>query len=124
MQFTQDFEITRWDQSTYDDSAGLELGRATVGKKFTGELEGTSSAELIMVATPEGPAAYTAVERFTGTLAGRDGSFVMVHGASAEESAATGRIVAAAGDLARLTGTVVYEHDDQGPRVTLDYELA
>jgi len=47
-----------------------------------------------------------------------------VHGASAEESAATGRIVAAAGDLAGLTGTVVYEHDDQGPRVTLDYELA
>jgi Protein of unknown function (DUF3224) len=124
MQFTQDFEITRWDQSTYDDSAGLELGRATVGKKFTGELEGTSSAELIMVATSEGPAAYTAVERFTGTLAGRDGSFVMVHGASADESAATGRIVAAAGDLSGLTGTVVYEHDDQGPRVTLDYELA
>jgi uncharacterized protein DUF3224 len=124
MQFTQDFEITRWDQSIYDDSAGLELGRATVGKKFTGELEGTSSAELITVSTPEGPAAYTAVERFTGTLAGRDGSFVMVHGAGADESAATGRIVAAAGDLTGLTGTVVYEHDDQGPRLTLDYELA
>jgi hypothetical protein len=124
MRFTQSFEITKWDQSTYDDADGLELGRATVGKNFAGgELVGTSSAELQMVGTAAGPAAYTAVERFTGTLSGRDGSFVMVHGATADQTSSPGKIVAAVGDLAGLTGTVVYEHDDQGPRLTLDYEL-
>ncbi|WP_432940869.1 DUF3224 domain-containing protein [Kribbella sp. CA-253562] len=125
MPFTQSFEITKWDQSTYDESDGVELGRATVTKSFAdGQLVGTSSAELLMVGTPAGPAAYTAVERFTGTLDGRDGTFVMVHGATADETASHGRIVAAAGDLTGLTGTVVYEHDDQGPRLTVDYELA
>ncbi|GAA1605277.1 hypothetical protein GCM10009789_69040 [Kribbella sancticallisti] len=140
MRFTQAFEITKWDQSTYDNAEELELGRATVAKKFTATgaqqpvegggdaatdegLAGTSSAELLMVGTPGGPAAYTAVERFTGTLSGREGTFVMVHGATADQNSSPGQIVAASGDLAGLTGTVVFEHDEQGPRLTLDYEL-
>jgi hypothetical protein len=129
MRLIQAFEITKWDQSTYDESGDLTLGRAAVGKTFsqagddsTG-LEGTSTAELLMVGTTAGPAAYTAVERFTGTLAGRTGSFVMVHGASADQTSSPGKIVAADGDLTGLTGTVVYEHDDKGPRLTVDYEL-
>lgn len=133
MRFTQAFEITKWDQSTYDESGKLTLGRAAVGKTFTGAaiegteegtgLEGSSTAELLMVGTTAGPAAYTAVERFTGSLAGREGSFVIVHGASAEQTSSPGKIVAADGDLTGLTGTVVYEHDDKGPRLTVDYEL-
>jgi hypothetical protein len=129
MRLIQAFEITKWDQSTYDESGDLTLGRAAVGKTFspagddsTG-LEGTSTAELLMVGTTAGPAAYTAVERFTGTLGGRAGSFVMVHGASADQTSSPGKIVAADGDLTGLTGTVVYEHDDKGPRLTVDYEL-
>ena len=126
MRLTQAFEITKWDQSTYDESGDLTLGRAAVGKTFSQAadgLEGTSTAELLMVGTTAGPAAYTAVERFTGTLAGRAGSFVMVHGASADQTSSPGKIVAADGDLTGLTGTVVYEHDDKGPRLTVDYEL-
>jgi uncharacterized protein DUF3224 len=133
MRLTQAFEITKWDQSTYDESGDLTLGRAAVGKNFTAGLdstgldgaglEGTSTAELLMVGTTAGPAAYTAVERFTGTLNGREGSFVIVHGASAEQTSSPGKIVAADGDLTGLTGTVVFEHDDKGPRLTVDYEL-
>jgi hypothetical protein len=131
MRFTQTFEITKWDQATYDDTDGVELGRATFTKNFKASdvekegsgLEGTSSAEMLMVGTAAGPAAYTALERFTGTLAGHEGSFVMVHGASADQTSSPGKIVAASGDLTGLTGTVVYEHDEQGPRLTLDYEL-
>jgi hypothetical protein len=124
MRFTQPFEITQWEQSQYDETGKIQLGRAAVGKAFTGgDLEGTSSAELLMVGTTDGPAAYTAVERFTGTLGGRDGSFVMVHGATADQTSSPGRIVAADGDLAGLTGAVVYEHEEQGPRLTVDYEL-
>ncbi|WP_328328189.1 DUF3224 domain-containing protein [Kribbella sp. NBC_00382] len=131
MRLTQAFEITKWDQSTYDESGDLTLGRAAVGKTFkavgdeldSAGLEGTSTAELLMVGTTAGPAAYTAVERFTGTLNGRAGSFVIVHGASADQTSSPGKIVAADGDLTGLTGTVVYEHDDKGPRLTVDYEL-
>jgi len=124
MKFTQPFEISQWDQAAYDETGTIHLGRATVGKTFSGtDLEGTSSAELLMVGTADGPAAYTAVERFTGTLGGRKGSFVMLHGATADQTSSPGRIVAAEGDLAGLTGTVVYEHDERGARITVDYEL-
>ena len=96
MKFTQVFEITQWDQAAYDEAGSIQLGRATVGKTFTGgELEGTSSAELLMVGTADGPAAYTAMERFTGTLGGRKGSFVMLHGATTDQNSSPGRIVAA-----------------------------
>ncbi len=47
----------------------------------------------------------------------------MLHGATADQTSSPGRIVAAEGDLAGLTGTIVYEHDEQGARVTVDYEL-
>jgi len=126
MRFTQDFEITLWDQSPYDEGDGVELSRATVHKQFKGELDGTSSTELLMVGTPAGPAAYTAVERFQGTLGGREGSFVMMHGATADQTASPGTIVAgsATGDLGGLSGTVAYEHDESGARITVDYELA
>lgn len=124
MKFTQTFAITQWDQAAYDEAGTISLGRATVEKTFTGnDLDGTSAAELLMVGTADGPAAYTAVERFTGTLGGRKGSFVMLHGASADQTSSVGKIVAAEGDLAGLTGTVVYEHDEEGARVTVDYEL-
>ena len=125
MRFTQDFEITKWDQSTYDEKDGVNLGRAGVGKQFSGELDGTSSAELLMAVTPDGPAAYTAVERFEGKLSGREGSFVMLHGATADQTASPGTILAGTGtgDLVGLTGTVSFEHDDKGPRLTIDYEL-
>ncbi|GAA1587530.1 MULTISPECIES: DUF3224 domain-containing protein [Kribbella] len=87
-------------------------------------LEGTSTAELLMAGTADGPAAYTALERFTGTLDDRKGSFVMLHGATADRTGAPGKIVAAEGDLAGLTGTVLYEHlEDGSPQVTVDYEL-
>ncbi|WP_328991546.1 DUF3224 domain-containing protein [Kribbella sp. NBC_01245] len=125
MQFTQAFEISKWDQSTYDESDDVVLGRAIVGKIFSGTLEGTSSAELLMVSTPAGPAAYTAVERFEGSLDGRSGSFVMLHGATAEQTTSPGQVLAntGTGELAGMTGTVTYEHDEEGPRITLDYEL-
>ncbi|TDW66391.1 DUF3224 domain-containing protein [Kribbella pratensis] len=124
MKFTQVFEITQWDQAAYDEAGSIQLGRATVGKTFTGgELEGTSSAELLMVGTADGPTAYTAMERFTGTLGGGKGSFVMLHGATTDQNSSPGRIVAAEGDLAGMTGTVEYVHDEQGARVSVDYEL-
>ncbi|MFD7155820.1 DUF3224 domain-containing protein [Kribbella sp. NPDC059898] len=125
MKFSQSFEITKWDQAAYDEAGTIQLGRAGVGKTFTGgELEGTSTAELLMAGTADGPAAYTALERFTGTLGGRKGSFVMLHGATADQNGAPGTIVAAEGDLAGLTGTVLYEHTEDGaPRITVDYEL-
>ena len=49
-------------------------------KQFQGDLEGTSESEMMSVnGTVEGSAAYAAIERVTGSLMGKKGSFSLVH---------------------------------------------
>jgi len=60
-----------------DDPA---LGRMTIDKQFHGELEATSKGQMLTAATDvKGSAGYVAIERVTGTLKGRTGSFVLQH---------------------------------------------
>ncbi len=59
------------------------VGRMTIDKIFSGALEGTSKGEMVTGITPEtGSMAYVAVERVTGKLDGRSGSFVLMHSAT------------------------------------------
>jgi hypothetical protein len=56
------------------------VGRLTLDKTFHGDLEGTSAGEMLAVRTAEpGSAGYVALERVTGTLAGRKGTFALQH---------------------------------------------
>jgi hypothetical protein len=59
---------------------GLTLSRFSLDKQFRGDLEGTSKGEMLAAGTPvKGSAGYVAVERVTGTLHGRRGSFMLQH---------------------------------------------
>ena len=59
---------------------GLTLSRFSLDKLFRGDLEGTSKGEMLAAGTPvKGSAGYVAVERVTGTLHGRRGSFLLQH---------------------------------------------
>lgn len=59
------------------------LGRMTIDKQFHGDLEATSKGEMISAQTEvKGSAGYVAMERVTGTLKGRKGSFVLQHSAT------------------------------------------
>jgi len=59
------------------------LGRLTIDKRFHGELEAISKGEMLATQTEvKGSAAYVALERVTGTLKGRAGSFVLQHSAT------------------------------------------
>lgn len=56
------------------------LGRMSIDKVFTGDLEATSKGEMLTAMTgTEGSAVYVAIERVEGTLDGRQGSFVLHH---------------------------------------------
>ena len=60
--------------------ADSEIGRMSIDKRFHGDLEGTSKGEMLAVQTgTKGSAGYVAMERVTGTLAGRTGTFVLQH---------------------------------------------
>jgi hypothetical protein len=74
------FEVTLKPLSLSDAEAGDKLGRMSFTKQFAGDLVGTSKGEMLSAQTDvKGSAGYVAIERVTGTLAGRKGSFVFQH---------------------------------------------
>lgn len=59
---------------------GVNLGRMSIEKTFTGELNATSTGEMLSaMTTTQGSAGYVAIEQVVGTLAGKQGSFVLQH---------------------------------------------
>ena len=77
---TGTFEITVNRQPPYDSADGVSLGRTSIDKRFSGDLDATSKVEMLSAGTPvQGSAGYVAIERVTGTLKGRAGSFVLQH---------------------------------------------
>lgn len=55
------------------------IGRFTLDKVYHGDLEGTGKGEMLAVGDPKTSAGAVAMERVTGTLKGRKGSFVLQH---------------------------------------------
>ena len=67
-------------EMTPEPSADDPIGRFSVTKRFHGDLEGSGAGHMLAfrAATP-GSAGYVLLEKVTGTLAGRPGSFVLQH---------------------------------------------
>jgi hypothetical protein len=77
------FEVKLEAQPLADANADASLGRRTINKQFHGALEAVSRGEMLSAGgTVQGSAGYVAIERVTGTLAGRKGSFVLQHHAT------------------------------------------
>jgi hypothetical protein len=64
-----------------DVDGGSELlGRMSIDKQFRGELEGTSKGQMLTGGTIiRNSAGYVAIERVTGSVKGRKGSFILQH---------------------------------------------
>ena len=61
----------------FDDNS---LGRLSLDKQFHGDLEATSKGEMLTASSPvKGSGAYVAIERVSGTLHGRSGTFILQH---------------------------------------------
>jgi hypothetical protein len=75
---TGPFEVKLTPQPPSD--AGTAIGRMTIDKQFQGDLEASSKGEMLSVfATVKGSAGYVALEKVSGKLHGRAGSFVLQH---------------------------------------------
>lgn len=63
-----------------DKSGDSTLGRMTIAKQIHGDLEGTSVGQMLTAATGvTGSAVYVAIEKVSGTLNGRKGTFILHH---------------------------------------------
>lgn len=123
------FEIDTWDEKPYDEQDGAKLTRTHVAKTFRGDIQGDSTAELLMAyAAEEGSAAYAGFERIVGRLHDRPGSFVLHHDATSSrgKQSATWSVVpdSGTGELRGLRGEArISMEPDGGHSFTLDYDL-
>src|SRR5271168_4947659 len=111
MHATGDFTVKLSPDGAVDKAEGASLGRMTSDKQFHGDLEGTSKGTMLTAMTDvKGSAGYVAIERVTGTLRGRSGSFVLQHNATMSSEgqllsivvvpdSGTGQLVGLAGKL-------------------------
>jgi hypothetical protein len=115
-------------QGEPDTVAGVSLGRMALTKTLDGDLVGTGAGQMLTALTPvPGSAGYVAVERITGTLHGRRGSFVLQHSGSmaggAQELSITVVPGSGTGELTGLTGRFHLRIDGGRHFYELDYAL-
>lgn len=72
-----------------DEGAGAPVGRMSIDKQFQGDLTATSKGQMLMAASEseKGSAGYVAIEKVTGTLNGRQGTFYLQHNATMNRGA-------------------------------------
>jgi hypothetical protein len=76
---TGTFEV-KLDFQADDKAEGSSLGRMSIDKQFHGDLEATAKGQMLTAFTEvKTSAGYVAIERVTGTLHSRSGSFVLQH---------------------------------------------
>jgi len=82
------FEVKMQMQGEADTQEGLSLGRMSLDKVFKGDLTGTGQGQMLTATgAVKGSAGYVAIERVTGTLHGRTGSFAMQHSGTMDRGA-------------------------------------
>lgn len=120
------FEVKLTPQT--DGGAGAGLARMTLDKQFHGDLEATSQGQMLSAGTAvQGSAGYVALERVSGTLQGRTGTFVLQHHGLMNRGAPSLTITvvpdSGTGDLTGLAGTMGITIADGKHSYDFDYTL-
>lgn len=81
MKITGEFQVKLQPLDSYAKGAeGINLGRMSLDKTFSGALDATSKGEMLSAMTStKGSAGYVAIEQVVGSLSGKKGSFVLQH---------------------------------------------
>jgi hypothetical protein len=124
------FQVTGWDEKTYQEIEGAaKLSHAKVTQSYSGAIEGTGSVDYLMSYTVGGTATFVGLERVSGRIDGRDGTFVIHHNGSYSEGKARSSwsVVAGSGtgDLRALRGNGNYVAGHGEPaQVSFTYAFA
>lgn len=110
------------------EEVGSGLGRMSLEKTFHGDLEGTSRGQMLTAGNvAEGSAGYVAIEKVTGNLAGRDGSFVLQHTGTMDHGSLSLSIAvvpgSGTGELIGLAGSMSIEIESGKHSYRFDYSL-
>jgi hypothetical protein len=125
---TGPFEVKLNPQPGYNTDPASLLGRMSLDKQFHGDLEATSKGEMLTaMSAMKGSAGYVAMERVTGTLKGRKGSFALQHSGTmargAQQLVITVVPDSGEGDLQGLEGKMSIEIADGKHSYVFEYLL-
>ena len=128
LHITGNFDVKLTPQVTAPAMAGAKLARQTLDKTFHGDLEAHSLGEMLATFTEvKGSAGYVAMERVTGTLLGKKGSFVLMHTGVMNRGASqlTVQVVPDSGtdELVGLIGQMGIQVTDGKHVYTFDFSL-
>jgi hypothetical protein len=125
-QATGTFEVKLAPQTPDNPPAqSSAVGRMSLDKQFQGDLEAIGQGEMLSVLDREkGSGGYVAMERVTGRLQGREGSFVLQHDATMNRGAAKLDITvvpdSGSGELTGISGSMTIRIE--GGRHFYDFE--
>jgi len=113
----------------YNTSEDAKLARMSIDKQFHGDLEATSQGEMLSAGTDvKGSAGYVAIERVSGVLKGRKGTFVLQHNATMTREAPYLNIIvvpdSGTEELQGLSGTMRIVIEAGKHSYEFDYSLA
>ena len=107
------FTVTLKPQPISELASASEIGRMSIDKQFSGDLMGTSKGEMLSaMSAVKGSAGYVAIERVSGTIGDKRGTFVLQHFGTMNRGAPT------------LTVSVVPDSGTDGKHLyTFNYSL-
>jgi hypothetical protein len=122
------FDVQLTPETNDSAPAGTALGRLHIDKQFFGDLDASSKGAMLSARTPIADSAgYVAIERVTGTLGGRRGSFVLQHNGTMKRGVQhlTIQVVPDSGteELAGLVGEMTINIVDGNHFYTFDYSF-
>ena len=105
------FDVKVTPQPADEKVGDPSVGRMALDKQFHGDLEATSKGQMLATMTDvKGSAGYVAMERVSGTLHGRKGTFALQHTGTMTRGAPSLTITvvpdSGTGELVGLTGTM------------------
>lgn len=107
---TGTFEVTSMGEDTYEElDGGSKLTQATGAQAFRGDIDGDGAVHWLMFYRADKTATFVGLQRITGSIDGRQGSFVLA--ADGEHGAGSSRITwkvvtgSGSGELAGIAGT-------------------
>jgi hypothetical protein len=122
------FEVKLSPLGMNDKIEDASLGRMSIDKHFHGDLEAISKGEMLSAGTSvKGSAGYVAIEKVSGTLHGRSGTFVLQHSATMTRGAPQLTITvvpdSGTGELAGIAGKMAIEIADGKHSYDFEYTL-
>jgi len=119
--------VRKYEPSAYDEQAeGPALTRIHVEESFSGDISGNGLAEFLQAARADGSASFVGIERVTGAVAGREGTFLLQNAGTVQDNIVSGDWFvipgSGTGKLAGLRGTGGFRANlGEGAQVHLDY---